>query len=367
MKLLHICTDYSRQKLYKKLFSSLSFFVDQYVFTPVRSAQDIGAYNENQKFKVSYKHILSFWDKVFFINKIKKISRTLQNEIRVNDFNLIHAHFFYSDGAVALEMHLKHKIPYIVSFRNTDLNSFMRYRPDLIGKATQIAINSKNIIFLNESYLKAFLNRMPKKYKQLIKNKCMIVPNGIDEDWFNNSLPSNYKNIIRVLYVGDFTKNKNTIATMNAVLNISKFRGIKMDIIGRGGSNQKEVFKICSKNSNIFTYHPFIKEENELRNFYRQNDIFCMPSFNETFGMTYIEAMSQGCQIICSEDQGIDGYLNQHDYVYQSVNPCDVSSIQSAILSLHDHRFKNKEKIREISKNFSLKEVSMIYKKIYEG
>ena len=112
---------------------------------------------------------------------------------------------------------------------------------------------------------------------------------------------------------------------MNAVLNISKFRGIKMDIIGRGGSNQKEVFKICSKNSNIFTYHPFIKEENELRNFYRQNDIFCMPSFNETFGMTYIEAMSQGCQIICSEDQGIDGYLNQHDYVYQSVKPCDVS------------------------------------------
>ena len=61
----------------------------------------------------------------------------------------------------------------------------------------------------------------------------MIVPNGIDGDWFNNSLLSNYKNIIRVLYVGDFTKNKNTIATMNAVLNISKFRDIN-GYFGRG-------------------------------------------------------------------------------------------------------------------------------------
>ena len=55
-----------------------------------------------------------------------------------------------------------------------------------------------------------------------------------------------------------------------------------------------------------------------------------MPSFNETFGITYLEAISQGCQIICSEDQGIDGYLNQHDHIYQSVKPIDVSSIQLA-------------------------------------
>ena len=43
-----------------------------------------------------------------------------------------------------------------------------------------------------------------------------------------------------------------------------------------------------------------------LINFYKTCDIFIMPSLTETFGLVYVEALSQGLPIIYTKDQGIE-------------------------------------------------------------
>ena len=40
-----------------------------------------------------------------------------------------------------------------------------------------------------------------------------------------------------------------------------------------------------------------------------QSDVFVLPSVNETFGMVYLEAMSQGCIPIGTSGEGIDGII----------------------------------------------------------
>src|SRR5690606_23624684 len=48
-----------------------------------------------------------------------------------------------------------------------------------------------------------------------------------------------------------------------------------------------------------------------LREYYRNADIFVMPSRRETFGLVYIEALSQGTPIIYSMNDGVGGYFEQ--------------------------------------------------------
>jgi len=60
---LHICSDYSQQKLYKELIIELSKKgIKQTVYVPVRSISEIGKYDISgiENIKVIYSHILSF-------------------------------------------------------------------------------------------------------------------------------------------------------------------------------------------------------------------------------------------------------------------------------------------------------------------
>ena len=76
----------------------------------------------------------------------------------------------------------------------------------------------------------------------------------------------------------------------------------------------------------------FMKKE-ELINYYRQSDIFVMPSITETFGLTYAEALSQSTPIIYSKNQGFDGYYEDGIIGY-SVNSKNVKEIAEAIIKI---------------------------------
>lgn len=40
-----------------------------------------------------------------------------------------------------------------------------------------------------------------------------------------------------------------------------------------------------------------------------KSDVFCMPSINETLGLTYLESMSVGCVPIGTRGEGVDGII----------------------------------------------------------
>jgi glycosyltransferase involved in cell wall biosynthesis len=89
-----------------------------------------------------------------------------------------------------------------------------------------------------------------------------------------------------------------------------------------------------------------------------------MPSFNETFGIVYLEAMSQGLPILYSQNQGIDGYFNYRIPGY-SVDPNNLNDIKNKILKA----FKNHKKLRinalyHVDK-FSWKKITLSYNKLY--
>ena len=84
--------------------------------------------------------------------------------------------------------------------------------------------------------------------------------------------------------------------------------------------------------------YPFVKylgclEKENLITVYRKADIFIMPSLTESFGLSYVEAMTQGLPVIYTRNQGFDGQFAE-GMVGFHVNPKDIEDIYSKILMI---------------------------------
>jgi glycosyltransferase involved in cell wall biosynthesis len=140
-----------------------------------------------------------------------------------------------------------------------------------------------------------------------------------DDFWLNNICikPSGAKQCWEALYVGQFTKNKNIHVSIQAINQlIKKGFNIKFTIVGGGGNYEAQIRKLASKYSNFVTIIDRINSKEDLLELYRKSDFFIMPSRFETFGLVYIEALSQGLPIIYTIDQGVDGYFKDGEVGY---------------------------------------------------
>ena len=98
---------------------------------------------------------------------------------------------------------------------------------------------------------------------------------------------------------------------------------------------------------------------------YRNSDIFIMPSKFETFGLVYVEALTQGLHLIYTRGQGFDGYFEDGTIGY-SVKYNDSDEIKNRIKDIVDGKIDNVSSYRDkILNDFDWKNVAEKYKKIY--
>lgn len=374
MHILHICSDYSRQRIYNNLVTHLSELnVEQTVFVPVRSREEIGKYENKNLKNVSYhyQHILKPYHRILFKYKIIFIYNKLIKIIDTSKINITHAHFLFSDGAVALKLKKKIGIPYIVAVRNTDLNVFYKHMPHLRSLALEILKEAKSIVFITPSYAPFLLNKyIPEKYHNFLNSKISIIPNGIGDFWLNNipETSKEYNSEFKLLYVGDFTSNKNVPTIMKSVKNLHS-NGIKcsLTLVGGGGRDENKIFTMLKSGEfDMISHEGYIQDRKMLLNIYRTHDIFIMISFKETFGVVYLEAMSQGLPLIYTKNQGIDGYFKEGQIGY-SVDPSDQKEVELKIEL-------SKEYLKELSENnkrqvvfFNWKKISQNYLTLYNN
>ena len=165
------------------------------------------------------------------------------------------------------------------------------------------------VFFLSEVYKKqVFEKYIPQNLWTEFENKVKVIPNGIDKFWLDD-IPLNNKKInkdenINLIYAGKIDKNKN-IRTTQAAMEILSKKGYKVSLTIVGKIIDKDEFDKIKKDKHTLYVPPKTKEM--LRELYRENDIFIMPSIKETFGLVYAEAMSQGLPVVYSRGQGFDG------------------------------------------------------------
>lgn len=374
MNLLHICSYYSGSKLYSNLIKELANSnIKQDVFVPIKDKNQIGS-NELSKdqyenISFHYANILMKSDRLFFNIKINKQFQWVENHIlSKKNIHFIHAHTVFSDGGTAYKLHKKYGTNYIVTVRNTDINYFYKYRMHLRPLMYEILLHAKQIVFISYAYMKKVISILPKQILEKTKDKFKVIPNGIDNFWHEN--PSSPKSLnsedIKLLFIGRMDRNKNVKAIISALNDLSKGgHRCTLDMIGTGPLEMK--MKSYSKKLGVgknVTFHGHINERESILSIMNDSHVFVMPSYTETFGLVYIEAMSRGIPIIYTSGEGVDGFFKVGEVGY-SILPNDKEDMIRKIFKIKENYKVTSSNCIENSKKFNWKEISINYLKYY--
>jgi len=375
MRILHICSYYIGNKLYRNLIKHLSFSgIEQEVFIPIRDKNHFGKNQLPSEFKLVnyyYRNILKNYDRILFHNKMNKQMKEIEKIILSNKtIDFIHAHTIFSDGGTAYKIYKKYGTNYIVNVRNTDINIFYKYGIHLRPLMYKILLNASSIVFISHAYKQKMFSILPDHICNKIRDKSYVIPNGIDDYWHDNAVlrrQFNTPNEINLLFIGRLDKNKNLGAVFKSCAKLyNEGFNISLQVVGKGPLENK-YRKLC-KELNIdkqVTFHGYITDKEQLSKTMDKCDIFVMPSFKETFGLVYIEAMSRGIPVIYTRGQGIDGFFKSGEVGF-SVNPSDTDDIIKAIKEIKDNYNNISCNCRENVKLFKWDTITPKYRSLYK-
>ncbi len=374
MNILHISNSFPNSRVYTELVHHLGELgVNQTIYSAVRTQKE-AAFDppELSCLKTDFKNILHPYDRIFYRNKIRKIYKDVIKRNDLKNVDLVHAHTLYSDGGVALKIKKKkHGVPYLVAVRSTDLNSFQKKRPDLRLKRNKILREAEKVIFISPAHRKKFLALLKNPLKTEVFDKTVTIPNGLDPFFIEHASIQNVRqSTLKLLYVGDFRKLKNISTLIKAVHFLNKDKNVdaELTIVGNGGTEEAKIKQILNTGKYPYIkYLGMITERKSLRKIYAEHDIFVMISKPETFGLVYIEALSQGLPIIYTKGEGVDGYFeSEAQFAYAVEDPQNINKIAQKIIDASlQLDTKLKKTCIEQAQQFNWTNVAAIYKNIY--
>lgn len=333
MRVLHVNSYYSVGPFYRGLFEAQRQMGEQLsVFVPVaqgfQSPFDFGDYTT-----VSPDH--GRFDRLWFPLKHGKILKDAENRFGGQRFDVAHAHSLFSNGYIAWQLHQRHGWPYAVAVRDSDVNAFFRRMPHLRGMGRAILRDAARVIFLSAPYRdSALAPYLSQDALDAVKAKSEVIPNGIDAFWHAHRADAPHRpdpGVIRLLLVGRASKRKNALAALAAADALAaQGKKVRFDVVIGLVEDPGILDRIRAHP--LVTLHQNLSRE-QLLPLYRAADVFVLPSLQETFGLAYAEAMSQGLPVIYTAGQGFDGQFPD-GHVGYAVNPRDPQEIAARILDI---------------------------------
>lgn len=218
MNLLYISEDYLNSKVHHQLCNALADndnSINITLFAVKRSGvtfKDLTTLYHTQNYKPVVAELTDshFLFKYIFPYKISKKWDLLVKNVDLFQIDHVHAATLFSEGAVALRCWKYYGIPYSVAIRGADLNFYLQKMPHLWSLGREIIKHAKKIFFISPSQeLSAYLSRPLAKVQDFLKEKSVVIPNGIDPSWIQFRKVKTSKNPHKLLYVGWFDQNKN--------------------------------------------------------------------------------------------------------------------------------------------------------------
>lgn len=369
-KVLHINCNYILTQLHQLLIRNLTALgVDNCVYSQIAyGVKGIVTPDEN----VIVSECFNRRDRYVFYYKQWKILRDIKKHYDFKEFDCIHAYTLFTDGNTAMQLSKEYGLPYVVAVRDTDVNTFFKKAFWLRNRGIEILEKASCVFFLSKTYKDTLLKKyVPANKREEISRKSRIVPNGIDQFWLDNI---NYEKdfsastkllgnkCLHAVFVGVLSKRKNVVTTIKAI-EILKQKGwdVKFTVIGKA-EDPKQVEAV--RNS-LETKYIGPKSKEEILTYFRDADVFIMPSITETFGLTYAEAISQGLPVIYSRGQGFDGQF-EDGIVGYSVDCFSPEEIVEKIVQITGDYVRISKNCLAKAARFNWYDIAKTYKTVYE-
>ena len=314
MSILHICCNLAGSTVFPQLFEALrDAGVDQVVFVPEKRKEDMG---KNQPEGVLTHSALTVRksDALFFSRKAKRSVPVIEKKVNMETVTLIHAHTLFSDGSIAYALHQKYNIPYVVTLRYSDIEAIWKYEPHLHGMARRILREAAKVVFLSgAARQKVLYSWLSSRERPAIEDKSEIIPNGILPEWLDGTPRESAGDPVRVGFAGRMTERKRPLDAFCAVHKARKNGG---NFVFRACGDGPLKDKLISELREGDKYVGVANGMYAMKRFYADCDVLLVPSRAETFGMVYLEAMSQGVPVLYTKGQGFDGQFYDGEVGY---------------------------------------------------
>lgn len=289
----------------------------------------------------------------FFLNK-----RFLKKYLKQNKIDIIHAEYIIPDGVLAYLIYKKFNIPFLLTTHKEE-----RYFKSFISR--NIAIK----ILRNAKYLTPLNFISDKLYRSFGIEDTLVVPHGIDEIFFKHSCIYNEKDSVNILSIARLLDWKNIDKVLLALNQIftNTHQNFTYTIVGVGPEKEK-LLSLGSKLA--ISKHVRFIDRIEYENIPREMskyDIFILPSYFETFGRVFFEAMAIGLPIICAKNTGIHGYFVEFEEGI-SVNHTDINDIADKLKMLienSDLRKKIGIKGKKLVQKYTWEKTAVIFHELY--
>lgn len=382
MKVLHITNSYGGTAVYTNLYTAIDHGSDteQWVYVPLNSRNHSRVGNMmidfcNKGSQIHYATILKRYHSYLYGAKISAIVKDIERTFDMKQVDVIHASTLCLDGAAAYELSKKYGIPYVVAVRNTDVHT---YYDKLFWRKpyfTKVLLNAEKVVFISPKYKENFLlNQVPVSKRSLAEAKMTVIPNGVNRVFLENKNPVQKKlgEEFKLIFVAAFYDGKGLVETVQAIDKLrAKGMKVSLNAIGKGLPNRPQdgdyIKKVeaLAEGKDWIKLQPF-KKPLEIIEEMRQSDAFVMVSSPETFGLVYVEALTQGLPIVYACNEGFDGFY-EDGFVGYPANAGDVESVVTAIEKV----IKENEAIRQniltldLDRDFEWNCISMKYLNIY--
>jgi len=307
--------------------------------------------------EIYYPRYLVFPKTLFFASSGERMFNGIQETVRKIyknfKFDIVHSHDALPDGYAGLKISQKYKKPLIITIHGKDFqqtifknNKYKKIVKNIIDFSAKIIIVSEKLKNIGKNNLKIHPSKMIKISNGINLNDiCRNIKGSIGE----------YRKKRLILSVSYLKKIKGIDLNLQAIAKLKgKYPDIIYLIIGEG-KERKQLEKLV-KELNLQNMVIFIGEVSHCKamQYMALCDILSLPSWNESFGVVYIEAMAHGKPVIGCQGEGIEDFV-EHKKTGLLVKTRDVDSLVEALDFLLSHPDKAKE-IGNRARRFVLKD-----------
>ena len=327
------------------------------LFKKYRKLADNRSWKDGEITIHPFKYIRLFGKRIAFLllplykRKIARYCKTYGQPI------LVHAHFALPDGFFAYLLKQTLGIPYILSFRGSDVK--------LIDSDHQNNTMKRMSLVLNQAQQIIVHNRAQQELLEKHGFNSVLMPHGIEHNFLIPKEIITSTNTIIITSIGELIPQKHIDWVIKAVRDYRGTKKLSLKIAGEGPL--KEELQHLSAN------HPEIQllgkiSHDKINELLCDSDIFALPSYNETFGLVYIEATAHQNAVIATQGTGIWGHFKENEEMLY----CDsYDSFQKMLYELIDNdALRNtiaKKAFEKTSTYFTWDKVIERYQMLYDG
>ena len=251
----------------------------------------------------------------------------------VNDFkpDVIHLHnrFFFTT-LVGIFLKKKLKIPTITTIHLGEINYITGLKGGIIRKIEKFMI--KNINEKSDIITAVSTNMMDNAVKLgLEREKCKVIPNGVDLEFFNTVHQFREKPR-KIVYVGRLLANKGPQILLKSVKSVmKKFPDVQFLIVGEGPLLSK-LEKFCKQN-NLNSNVKFFGRLEDIRPIMNESDLYVRPSYLDGMPLGVLEAMAMGLPVLATDIAGTKELI-EHGKTRHLIPSNDSRELSNAIVHL---------------------------------